>query len=136
MAQFLWYLMTTSAVSPSNNKINSDLQKPYSESAGAREQEIKRNELLAALPDNILKEWLVELELTDMPLGKVLYESGSVEKNVYFPISAIVSLLYVMENGDSAEIAIVGNEGVVGISLYMGGNSTPSRAVVQSAGKG
>ena len=71
-----------------------------------------------------------------MPLGLVLYESGSTQSHVFFPTTAIVSLLYVMENGDSAEIAVVGNEGVVGISLFMGGGTTPSRAVVQRAGKG
>jgi len=71
-----------------------------------------------------------------MPLGQVLYESGATLKHVYFPTTAIVSLLYVMENGASAEIAVVGNEGVVGISLFMGGGSTPSRGVVQSAGHG
>ena len=71
-----------------------------------------------------------------MPLGEVLYESGGTLSHVYFPTTAIVSLLYVLENGASAEIAIVGNEGVVGIALFMGGESTPSRAVVQSAGKG
>lgn len=98
--------------------------------------DIKLNRLLASLPDAELKSWLPHLELWDMPLGRVLYESGTTEHHVYFPISAIVSLLYVMKNGDSAEIAVVGNEGIVGISLFMGGNSTPSRAVVQSAGKG
>lgn len=98
--------------------------------------EAKLNRLLAALPDAALERWLPDLELVEFPLGYVLYESGNVGTNVYFPTSAIVSLLYVMENGDSAEIAIVGNEGLVGISLFMGGNSTPSRAVVQSAGKG
>jgi CRP-like cAMP-binding protein len=71
-----------------------------------------------------------------MPLGQVLYESGAMLSHVYFPTTAIVSLLYVMENGASAEIAVVGNEGLVGISLFMGGESTPSRAVVQSAGHG
>jgi CRP-like cAMP-binding protein len=71
-----------------------------------------------------------------MPLGEVLYESGGTMTNVYFPTTAIVSLLYVMEDGSSAEIAVVGNEGLVGISLFMGGGSTPSRAVVQSAGQG
>lgn len=71
-----------------------------------------------------------------MPLGQVLYESGSALKHVYFPTTSIVSLLYVMENGASGEIAVVGNEGLVGISLFMGGESTPSRAVVQSAGQG
>jgi CRP-like cAMP-binding protein len=71
-----------------------------------------------------------------MPLGKVLYESGGMMTHLYFPTTSIVSLLYVLENGASAEIAIVGNEGVVGVSLFMGGGSTPSRAVVQSAGEG
>jgi len=98
--------------------------------------EIKQNLLLASLADAELENWLPDLEFIQMPLGKVLYESGEIEKYVYFPTSAIVSILYVMENGDSAEIAVVGNEGVVGISLFMGGNSTPSRAVVQSAGSG
>lgn len=72
----------------------------------------------------------------DVLLGAVLYESGGTLKHVYFPTTAIVSLLYVIENGASAEIAVVGNEGIVGIPLFMGGDSTPSRAVVQSAGKG
>ena len=98
--------------------------------------EIKLNRLLAALPDQELKRWLPHLEPFDMPLGRVLYESGTTEHYVYFPSSAIVSLLYVMKNGDSAEIAVVGNEGMVGISLFLGGNATPSRAVVQSAGTG
>jgi len=71
-----------------------------------------------------------------MVLGKVLYESGGTMTHVYFPTTAIVSLLYVMENGASAEIGVVGNEGIVGVSLFMGGGSTPSRAVVRSAGKG
>ena len=69
-----------------------------------------------------------------MPLGKVLYESGDVLRHVYFPIDCIVSLLYVMEDGASAEISVVGNEGIVGIALFMGGETTPSRAIVQSAG--
>ncbi len=71
-----------------------------------------------------------------MPLGQVLYEPGATLSHVYFPTTAIVSLLYVMENGASAEIAVVGNDGIVGISLFMGGESTPSRGVVQSAGHG
>ena len=96
----------------------------------------KINQLLAALPDAEWERWLPQLEQIDMPLGEVLYESGGTLTHVYFPINAIVSLLYVMEDGASAEIAIVGKEGVVGISLFMGGESTPSRAVVQSAGKG
>jgi CRP-like cAMP-binding protein len=94
------------------------------------------NRLLAALPKLVQERWLPELELADMRLGQVIYESGATLSHVYFPITAIVSLLYVMENGASAEIAVVGNEGIVGISLFMGGGSTPSRAVVQSAGHG
>jgi CRP-like cAMP-binding protein len=96
----------------------------------------RRNQLLAALPDAEWLRWLPQLEAVDMPLGQVLYESGSTLSHVYFPTTAIVSLLYVMEDGASAEIAVVGHEGLVGISLFMGGESTPSRAVVQSAGEG
>ena len=96
----------------------------------------KANSLLASLPENEWLRWKPLLEWTDMPLGTVLYESGGAQSHVYFPTTAIVSLLYVMESGASAEIAVVGNEGVVGISLFMGGESTPSRAVVQSAGNG
>ncbi len=70
----------------------------------------------------------------DLPLGKVLYESGDKEHHVYFPTDSIVSLLYVMSNGASAEISVVGNEGIVGVAVFMGGESTPSRAIVQSAG--
>jgi CRP-like cAMP-binding protein len=76
------------------------------------------------------------MEPVQMPLGQVLYESGRTMNFVYFPTTSIVSLLYVLENGSSAEIAVVGKEGIVGISLFMGGDSTPSRAVVQSAGMG
>jgi CRP-like cAMP-binding protein len=94
------------------------------------------NHLLAALPDAEWQRWLPQLERVEMPLGQVLYESGVTLSHVYFPTTAIVSLLYVMENGASAEIAVVGNEGIVGISLFMGGDSTSSRAVVQSAGLG
>ena len=96
----------------------------------------KHNHLLAALPAPDRERWLPNLEIIDMPLGEVLYEAGGTLTHVYFPTTAIVSLLYVMANGASAEIAVVGNEGIVGISLFMGGESTPSRAVVQSAGKG
>jgi CRP-like cAMP-binding protein len=98
--------------------------------------ELQRNRLLAALPDAERAPWLPQLESVDMPLGEVLYESGAALTHVYFPTTAIVSLLYVMECGASAEIAVVGNEGIVGISLFMGGETTPSRAVVQSAGQG
>jgi len=96
----------------------------------------RQNRLLAALPDAEWARWLPQLEPVDMQLGKVLYESGSTLAHVYFPTTSIISLLYVMEDGASAEIAVVGHEGIVGISLFMGGESTPSRAVVQSAGQG
>jgi len=96
----------------------------------------RRNQLLAALPQAEWQRWLPQLEWADMPLGQVMYESGRELSHVYFPTTAIVSLLYVMEDGASAEIAVVGHEGIVGISLFMGGGSTPSRAVVQSAGEG
>ena len=98
--------------------------------------EVMKNQLLAALPKQEAHRWLPMLETVDLPLGQVLYESGITLSHVFFPTTAIISLLYVMENGASAEIAVVGNEGIVGISLFMGGQSTPSRAVVQSAGKG
>jgi CRP-like cAMP-binding protein len=95
-----------------------------------------QNHLLAALPTQIIEKLSPHLELVSMPLGKVLCESGDQLHYAYFPTSAIVSLHYVMENGSSAEIAGVGNEGVVGISLFMGGNTTPSLATVQAAGWG
>jgi CRP-like cAMP-binding protein len=95
-----------------------------------------QNHLLAALPPAEAQRWTPLLESVDLPLGHVLYESGAALAHVYFPTTAIISLLYVMENGASAEIAVVGNEGIVGVSLFMGGESTPSRAVVQSAGQG
>ena len=96
----------------------------------------QRNRLLSSLPEPEEATWLPQLEQVDLPLGKVLYESSSRLTHVYFPTTAIVSLLYVMEDGASAEIAIVGNEGILGIALFMGGETTPSRAVVQSAGYG
>jgi len=99
-------------------------------------REARQNQLLAAVPDAELERWLPYLEAVDLPLGKVLYESGTRLSYVYFPTTAIVSLLYLMEDGASAEIAVVGFEGLVGISLFMGGESTTSRAVVQSAGSG
>ena len=98
--------------------------------------EPRNNFLLDALPDPEWQRWQQVLEKVEMPLGQVLYESGATLPHVYFPTTSIVSLLYVMENGASAEIAVVGNEGLVGVSLFMGGESTPSRAVVQSAGHG
>ena len=93
-----------------------------------------QNHLLAALPTAEYERLSKHLELYPLPLGNSLYESGARMTHVYFPTTAIVSLLYVLENGSSAEIAIVGNEGMLGISLFMGGETTPSRAVVQSAG--
>jgi CRP-like cAMP-binding protein len=96
----------------------------------------KLNHLLQSLPETEWRRWEPVLEQIELPLGLVLYESGRPLSHVYFPTTAIVSLLYVMENGSSAEIAVVGNEGIVGVSLFMGGETTPSRAVVQSAGKG
>jgi len=94
------------------------------------------NRLLAVLPDAEWERWKPQLESVAMPLGQVVYESGALQSHVYFPTTAIVSLLYVMESGASAEIAVVGNEGIVGVALCMGGESTPNRAVVQSAGRG
>jgi CRP-like cAMP-binding protein len=96
----------------------------------------KQNHLLAALPAKDYANLLPDLEPIAMPLGQAIHESGGHMGYLYFPATCIVSLLYVMEDGASAEIAIVGNEGLVGISLFMGGESTPSRAVVQSAGEG
>jgi CRP-like cAMP-binding protein len=98
--------------------------------------DLQGNRLLEALTEVERSPWIPQLEAVDMPLGKVLYESGSKLTHVYFPTTSIVSLLYVLESGASAEIAVVGNDGIVGISLFMGGESTPSRAVVQSGGAG
>jgi CRP-like cAMP-binding protein len=94
----------------------------------------RQNHLLAALPAADYERLLPNLDRVPLGLGSVLYESGSRQDHVFFPVASIVSLLYVMEDGASAEIAVVGDEGVVGIALFMGGESTPSRAVVQSAG--
>ena len=96
----------------------------------------RQNQLLAALPEADYERLVPHLELVPLPLGWAVYESGTPQGYVYFPTTSIVSLLYVMEDGSSAEIAVVGNEGVVGIALFMGGETTPSRAVVQSAGYG
>jgi CRP-like cAMP-binding protein len=92
------------------------------------------NELLAAVPAEDFARWRPHLRLVELPLGHSVYESGAKLAHVYFPITAIVSLLYVMKDGASAEIAVIGNDGVVGISLFMGGDTTTNRAVVQSAG--
>jgi CRP-like cAMP-binding protein len=101
----------------------------------AMQDDPAQNHLLAALSGAALKRLARKLEPVDMPLGEVVYESGRPVQHVYFPTNCIVSLLYVLENGSSAEIAVVGNEGVVGVSIFMGGATTPSRAVVQSAGR-
>ena len=93
-----------------------------------------QNHLLAALPPAERERLYPHLELIAMPLGRVLYESGDTLLHVYFPLDSIVSLLYVMANGASAEISVVGNEGLIGVALFMGGETTPSRAIVQSAG--
>ncbi|MGA2639706.1 MAG: Crp/Fnr family transcriptional regulator [Spirochaetia bacterium] len=93
------------------------------------------NRLLRVLPGSESVRLVPQLELVPLPLGKALYESGDRLNHVYFPTTAIVSLLYVMENGASAEIAVVGNEGIVGIAVFMGGESMPNRAVVQSEGQ-
>ena len=96
----------------------------------------KQNHFLAALPEEDYARLLPNLELIPMPLGWAVYESGGHMSYLYFPTTSLVSLLYVMENGSSAEIAITGNCGLIGIALFMGGETTPSRATVQSAGNG
>jgi CRP-like cAMP-binding protein len=101
-----------------------------------RPHDPSQNHLLAALPVDECARLLPNLEWVALPLGKLLSEPGEQMRHVYFPTTAIVSLLYVMEDGASAEIAVVGNEGIVGVSLFMGGETTTSRAVVQSAGHG
>jgi CRP-like cAMP-binding protein len=94
----------------------------------------EQNHLLAALPETERARLLEHLELVELPLGSVLYESGDVQGHIYFPIDSIISLLYVLQDGASAEIAVVGNDGAVGIALFMGGISTTNRAIVQNAG--
>jgi CRP-like cAMP-binding protein len=94
-----------------------------------------QNHLLANLPPDAQERLFPHMELTELPLGKVLYESGDTLRYVYFPTNSIVSLLYVMESGASAEISVVGKEGLIGVALFMGGDSTTSRAIVQSAGQ-
>lgn len=96
----------------------------------------RQNQLLATLSDLEWHRWRPHLQLVDLSLGQVLCESGRNPPYVFFPTTAIVSLLYMTLNGASAEVAVVGNDGVVGLSLFMGGNATPSQAVVQSAGQG
>ena len=97
-------------------------------------QDPRQNHILGALPPLERERLFPHLKLVSLPLGKVVYESGAALRHIYFPTNSIVSLLYVMQDGASAEIAVVGNEGVIGVSLFMGGETTPSRAIVQSAG--
>lgn len=104
--------------------------------ADVRADSPTRNRLLAALSSAVQERLFPHMECVALPLGKVLYEPGDTLSHVYFPTDSIVSLLYVMIDGSSAEISVVGNEGLVGVALFMGGESTPSRAVVQSAGSG
>ncbi len=99
-------------------------------------QDLRGNELLAAFPSDVLWRLAPQFEWVNMPLGQVLYLSGETPQHVFFPTTAVVSLLYVSENGSTSEIAVVGREGMVGISVFMGGGSTPSRAEVQCAGQG
>ncbi len=101
-----------------------------------RRPDPRQNQLLAALPEAEWRAWLPLLEPVQLTQGQVLCESGSTPAHVVFPTTAIVSLLYMTQEGSSAEIAVVGNDGVVGVSLFMGGNATPSRAVVQQPGEG
>ena len=98
--------------------------------------DLRQNLLLAALSAAQLKRLARNMEAIEMPLGDVLYESGRHLSYVYFPTTSIISLLYVLESGASSQLAVVGNDGVIGVSLFMGGETTPSRAVVQSAGVG
>jgi len=101
-----------------------------------RHENFKKNQLISALPESQWSRWRKRLEIVQLPLAHVLYEPGVAMKHVYFPLTAIVSLLYMLHDGASAEIAVVGHEGLVGVAIFMGGTSTTSRAVVQSAGLG
>jgi CRP-like cAMP-binding protein len=120
----------------SAGKASSSPSKVGSDGTAAARRNPHHNHLLDALPPGDYERLAPHLELIAMRLGDVLYESGDRLRYVYFPTTCIISLLYVMEDGASAEIAVVGNEGILGISLFMGGDTTPSRAIVQSAGHG
>ena len=104
------------------------------ESANAPSPSPLQNHILDALPPPERERLFPHLKLVELPLGTVLYESGDTLRHIYFPTDSIVSLLYVLANGASAEISIVGNEGVIGVALFMGGETTTNRAIVQSAG--
>jgi CRP-like cAMP-binding protein len=127
-------MATKTPKTTARKKPASPLPRPAASTAPAHPAARLQNHLLAALPGSDYARLAPHLEPIAMKLGDVLYEPGVRLRYVYFPTTSIVSLLYVMEDGASAEIAIVGNEGILGISLFMGGDSTPSRAVVQSAG--
>jgi len=107
---------------------------PQNEPSSEHEHLPEHNHLLVTLSEEVKQRIFPHLELVPLPLGRVIYEPGDVLHHVFFPTDSIISMLYVMESGASAEISVVGNEGMVGIALFMGGESTPSRAVVQSAG--
>lgn len=111
-------------------------KRPPSPALAPEAPDPRANGIVASLPDVDMQRWKPHLEAVALPLGHVLYEPGATLTNAYFPTTAVVSLLYVTESGASAEVAAVGGEGIVGIPLFMGGGSTPSRAVVQSAGAG
>ena len=115
---------------------SSGLAPVHNTPAASGKQSPRHNHLLAALPAADYERLLPDLELVPLPLGWAVYEAGGKLGYVYFPTNSIVSLLYVMEDGASAEIAVTGHDGLVGIALFMGGETTPSRAVVQSAGYG
>lgn len=103
--------------------------------ANATEEEARANHLLAGITDEEMARLLSNLQPVSLPLGKVIYESDEKLDYIYFPTTAIISLLYIMENGATAEIGVVGNDGLIGIAIFMGGDTTPNRAVVQSAGR-
>lgn len=119
-----------------SDKITTGLLKELHGGPVAQFRGTVRNHLLAALPLGEFRPWLSQLDLVDLPQGSVLYEEGRAQPYVYFPTTAVVSLLYVTLNGSSAEIAVVGHEGVVGVSLFMGGETSPCRALVRNAGQG
>jgi CRP-like cAMP-binding protein len=127
---------TSNAGRPGSAKRSSAKRNPTKRPPQALAPDPRHNRLLASLPEADWQRWRPQLEPMALPQGHVLHESGAMLTHAYFPTSAIVSLLYETESGASVQIAVVGNEGVVGIPLFMGGGSTPSRAVVQSAGAG
>ena len=125
--------MTDGAQESPQKPVKIPMHKP-AQDAGRTEP--RENQILASLSDADWQRWLPQLEWVDLPLGRVLYESGRTVDHVVFPTTAIVALLYLMEDGASAEIAMTGREGLIGVSAFMGGGSTPGQAVVQNAGQG